>query len=179
MAQVTGQVISISLETDVKKNGGGSYKGWELVYKTTDGEVRTIAKPVTGLTYNAPLKKQLGELSQGDEFTLTQEKNAAGFFDVKSVEKGISDAPKSASVGGGSTVKPQAVSNYETREERNARQRLIVRQSSLAVAKDIVLASNPKSVSIDSVKEVAEDLTNWVFEKGQVGLANMEDDIPA
>jgi hypothetical protein len=177
MAQVTGVVISISLETDVKKNGGGSYKGWELVYKSSDGEVRTIAKPVTGLQYNAPLKKQLGELSQGDEFTLTQEKNAAGFYDVKSIEKGIVEGGKAqASVGSTNQARaPQAVSNYETREERTARQRLIVRQSSLTAA--IGILGNKATPPV--VKDLAEDLTNWVFEKGQVGIANMEDDIPA
>ena len=52
MAQFSGTVVSIALETDVKKNGGGSYKGWELVYRATDNEIRTVAKPVTSLTLN-------------------------------------------------------------------------------------------------------------------------------
>ncbi len=175
---VQGVVITVALETDVKKKDGGTYNGWELVYKSTDGEIRSIAKPVTSLQYNAPLKKGLSELTQGDEFTLTQEKNKAGFYDVKSIVKGFSETPQAASVPtASSTAKPQAVSNYETREERNARQRLIVRQSSLSVAKDVMLAA--KTNDPNAIKNLAEDFTNWVFEKGMVGIENMESDIPS
>lgn len=180
MAQFSGTVISISLETDVKKNGGGSYKGWELVYRASDNEIRTVAKPVTSLTYNANLKKQLGELKQGDEFTLTQEKNAAGFFDIKSIVKGIVEASTSATVTSNGTGKASTptTSNYETRDERNARQRLIVRQSSLTAAIAIAQAETGGKAKRDVVLDLAEQLTDWVFEKGMVGLQNMESDLP-
>ena len=176
MAQVVGKVVSASLETNVKKNGGGTYVGWELVYRTPEGEVRTIAKPVTSLAYNAALKSALASLAPNDDFVLEQEKNQAGFYDVKSISKGAG-APLAQAIPTGAKQTAPQISNYETRDERNARQRLIVRQSSLAVAKDIV-SVGAKTVSPETVKELAEDLTNWVFEKGQVGIANIESDIP-
>lgn len=165
MATVLGTVISVSLETDVKKNGGGSYKGWELVYKSKDGQVQTIAKPVQGLKFNAPLRNQLAELSGGDQFTLEQEKNAAGFNDVKSITKGwneMAQAPQQ------SQAKPAAGGSYaprdfEGKEERQARQRLIVRQSSLTAAVGI-LTVGAKAVDKEAVKALAEELTAWVFE---------------
>ena len=178
--QVQGIVIAVSLETNVKKKDGGTYKGWELIYKSTDGETRTIAKPATSLTYNAALKKSLGDLKQGDEFTLEQEKNAAGFYDIKSIVKGFSEVSLQANAAqgapNGGQKSPQAVSNYETRDERNARQRLIVRQSSLAQAVDVLTAAKIYDTVV--IKGLAEDFTDWVFEKGMVGLQNMESDIP-
>ena len=175
--QVLGVVIAVSLDTNVKKKDGGTYKGWELIYKSTDGETRTVAKPATSLTYNAALKKSLSDLKQGDEFTLEQEKNAAGFYDIKSIVKGISEVSVQANVSQGSaTSKPQAVSNYETRDERIARQRLIVRQSSLANAIEVLTTAKVYDAAV--IKNLAEDFTNWVFEKGAVGLENMESDIP-
>lgn len=186
MAQVQGTVISISVETDVKKQGGGSYKGWELVYKTPDGEVRTIAKPVQGLRFNAALKNQLSDLVAGDTFTLVQEKNAQGFNDVKSVTKGFSDveqAPAPTAQGakpttsGGSNSYTQR--DFESKDERTVKQRLIVRQSSVAQAVAI-LSVGSKSVNIEDVKSLAEDLTDFVYEqkRGQAGLDAIDDDIP-
>ena len=82
-----------------------------------------------------------------------------------------------ANVSQGSTAsKPQAVSNYETRDERIARQRLIVRQSSLANAIEVLTTAKVYDAAV--IKNLAEDFTNWVFEKGAVGLENMESDIP-
>lgn len=165
MAQVLGTVISVSLETDVKKNGGGTYKGWELVYKTKDNQVQTIAKPVQSLKFNAPLRNQLAELVGGDQFTLEQEKNAAGFNEVKSVVKGWSEMaqapqqPQKAAAGG--TYAPR---DFEGKEERQARQRLIVRQSSLTAAVG-VLSVGAKSVDKEAVKDLAEEFTDWVFEE--------------
>lgn len=174
MSLIVGSVINISLETDVKKKDGGTYRGWELIYKTPEGEVHTLAKPVTGLNYNAPLKKALSELVNGDEFTAEVVKNAAGFLDVKSLSKGISGT--SSPSKDTATPRPATTSNYETKEERNARQRLIVRQSSLANAIEVLTTAKVYDATV--IKNLAEDFTDWVFERGQTGLQNMEDDIP-
>ena len=39
---VIGTVISVNLDTPVKKKDGGTYPGWRLVYQDVDGEVKTI-----------------------------------------------------------------------------------------------------------------------------------------
>lgn len=179
MAKVLGTAISVSLETDVAKNGGGTYKGWELVYKANTGEVRTIAKPVQGLTFNPALKGQLQVLQAGEKFTLEQEKEGA-FLVVKSVVKGWDDgavqAPSVPPKGQGQTNTYQA-RDYESKEERTARQRLIVRQSSLTAALS-TLTPGAKTVDKEAVKALAEEYFDWVFESGETGIQNMEDDIP-
>jgi hypothetical protein len=191
MAQVLGTVISIELETDVKKNGGGTYKGWELVYKTPDGEVRNVAKPVQGLKYNAALTGQLKALASGDQFTLEQEKNAAGFFDVKTVVKGWSEGVASPSAP--ATYKADAApraegnakgnsyqaSSYPTADERLKTQNQIVRQSSLAQA-NATLAIGGKAVKPADVIAVANQYVAWVKHEatGMEAIAELESDIP-
>jgi hypothetical protein len=179
--QVLGTVIAVAVDTDVKKKDGGTYKGWELVYKSDGGDVRTISKPIQGLTYNAPLKKALTELSAGDEFTLEQEKNSGGFYDVKKITKGWAQGEPSlpaspAKVSSAPTNSYQA-RDFETKEERTIRQRLIVRQSSLSAAV-AVLTVGAKSVDKEAVKNLAEEFTKFVFEEGLQPRPELADDIP-
>ncbi len=183
--QVLGTVISVAVETDVKKNGGGSYKGWELIYKSDGGDVRTIAKPIQGLRFNAPLKKVLEELAGGDQFTLVQEKNDAGFYDVKSITKGWAEgtpslpASPSQTKGSATSGNAYAARDYEGKEERTARQRLIVRQSSLSAAVAI-LTVGAKAVDKEAVKALADELTDFVFEqkRGTEAIAELAEDVP-
>lgn len=178
-----GTVISVSLETSVKKKDGGSYKGWELVYKSDDGDVRTIAKPVTGLTYNQPLKKALSELSAGDQFTLEQEKNAGGFNDVKSIRKGWAEGqpplPSAASASKASSAPSNSYQarDFETKEERTIKQRLIVRQSSLSTAVDI-LSVGAKVLKKEDVLGLAETLFDWVYETKASDEKAYDEDVP-
>lgn len=186
MATVQGVVISVSTETDVKKQGGGTYKGWELVYKTTEGEVRTVAKPVQGLRFNQALKNALAELKAGDEFTLVQEKNAQGFNDVKSIAKGFVEVEQAPTAPRETANKPSSggansytARDFESKEERTVKQRLIVRQSSVAQAVQI-LSVGAKSVNVEDVKKLAEELTDFVYEKKYDGgsVEDLDDDIP-
>lgn len=171
MATVLGTVISVAVDTDVKKNGGGSYKGWELIYKSDGGDVRTIAKPIQGLRFNAPLKAQLEGLIAGEQFTLEQEKNAGGFYDVKTITKGWVEGqpslPSSSNSGAKSTGTDKSTAytgrDFESKDERTVKQRLIVRQSSLSAALG-VLTVGAKAIDKEQVKALAEEFTNFVYE---------------
>jgi len=185
MAKVLGTVVSISLETDAVKQSGGSYKAWELVYKNQQGKVFTIAKPVQGLKFG-PLKGQLAELNVGDQFTLTQEKNAQGFNDVKSVTKGWDEFASVPSDAKEVPAKPATSNSYqardfETKEERAARQKSIVRQSSLSNA--IAVASvGAKTLDPNTVLELAGQFEQWV-NRVDYGIdkdnpVDFDDDVP-
>jgi hypothetical protein len=188
--QVLGTVVSVSLETQVKKNGGGTYPGWELVYKTQDGEIRTAAKHVNDLKYKPNLKTDLQALAQGDQFTLDQEKNAtSGFYDINSIKKGWAEGSPSIPAQApaeklqGSNNKPAtnnySASSYPTKEERLVTQNQIVRQSSLAQAV-ATLAIGGKAVKPEDVIKVAEGYVNWVksVPVGMEAIAEMADDVP-
>lgn len=186
--QVLGTVMSVSVDKQVKKNGGGTYQGWELVYRAQDDAVRTIAKPIQGLRFNAPLKAQLESLSPEDQFTLEQEKNQQGFYDVKSIVKGWdanagelkapTERAQAASTAK-STGNSYSSSSYPTAEERTKTQNHIIRQSSLAQA-NATLAVGSKGVNPDDVLALAEKYVAWVKNEktGMEAIAELEDDIP-
>lgn len=138
---VQGTVMSFSPSVKVKKQGGGQYDAWELAYRSTENEVKTLVKPVQSLRFNPSLKISLEQLIPGDDFTALLEKNPNGFFDVKSVEKGIKemvDSPKGSSTAAEAASPARSGritgSNYETAEERAKRQVVIVRQSTINAA---------------------------------------------
>jgi hypothetical protein len=198
--QVQGKVISVSTNTTVKKNGGGTYPGWELIYKSLDGEVRTIAKHVNDLKYKPALAEALNGLGVGDDFTLEQEKDAkSGFYNVLSLVKGtVSMEPNlpaksdqtSAPTSTGKSTGYQA-STYPTADERTKTQQHIIRQSSLAQA-NVTLAVGAKAINPDDVIKLAERYVAWVNDNPTVeavvakakaktvvgSLDQMEDDIP-
>jgi hypothetical protein len=184
MATVVGTVIAIGIDVPVKKQAGGTYQGWELVYKTDSGEIRTEAKPMTGLKFNRALADSLADLAVGDVFTLVKEKNQAGFYDVQSVTKGRTESvdlpaekPRVGGVTGGAA--PRTGNTYETPEERKIKQRLIVRQWAGTQAIEI-LKGTPKSViNLATVSELGEQLVDWVYEtKQQGGFDDLGDDVP-
>jgi hypothetical protein len=162
----TGTVISVSLSTQVKKQAGGTYEAWELVYKNADGQIESIQKPVQGLKFNPSLKDSLASLSTGDAVTISLEKNAGNFWEVKTITKGIvevSNEPKSAAAG----VNKVTGSNYETPAERANRQTLIVRQSCLAQAVATATIHGAKVANVVDILKVADQYVNWVNSKGE------------
>jgi hypothetical protein len=162
---IVGTVISVTTETiATKADKSGTYPAWQLIYKDASGQVKEVTKHVNGLKFTAGLKEGLESLSAGDTFTMVVEKEGK-FNEVKGIEKG-GNMP----VVIGPTSSPQAGkvtgSNYETREERAARQRLIVRQSSLTAALGWYEVTKGKP-SIEDVKMLADEFTNFVFETPQ------------
>lgn len=193
MAQEQGTVISVGIDVDVAKNGGGTYKGWELIYRTPNGEVRTLRKPIQGLRFNAPLKAILQSLVAGDNFTLVQEKNQQGYLDVKSISKGFEvgvSAPTAQSAG--NTGQPRAASSagnayasrdFESKDERTVKQRLIVRQSSLSQAVSVLSVGAKSSPKPQEILELAQVFTDWVYggsprEVAEQAVQDIESDIP-
>tara|TARA_Y100001963_G_scaffold150626_1_gene232035 strand:+ start:22 stop:582 length:561 start_codon:yes stop_codon:yes gene_type:complete len=56
-------------------------------------------------------------------------------------------------------------------KENPERQRMIVKQSSLKVALDFMIAKKPKSLYVDDVFKVADKMVDWVMEKPQNGAS--------
>ena len=167
---LTGTVISYTPSTKIQKVGGGSYDAWELVYRSPENEVKQLAKPVQSLKYNKPLAGALAALKPNDEFTAELEKNAGGFWEVKSIAMGSSQdtAPAPSTSTAVSSERPQAPqravnrvtgSTYETAEERAKKQVVIVRQSCIGYAMDLIPA---KERTVETVEEVAGRLEAWV-----------------
>lgn len=96
----------------------------------------------------------------GQEVEVELTKNDAGYSEWKSITP-AGQAPSNASGGAAAPATRVSGSNYETKDERAARQVLIVKQSSLGTA---VEALGPGKAP-DEYLDLAGVFTDWVFEQ--------------
>ncbi len=130
-------VVDVSnLNTHTAKNGR-QYQSVEVMYKNDQGQAQN--KKLMSFA-NPAVFKAAQEWQKGDVIHVSTEKDANGYWQWTAVggaddttDTGGSSAPSTQ----GNAAKPAtrvSGSNYETKEERAARQVMIVRQSSLSNA---------------------------------------------
>ena len=130
-------VVDVSnLNTHTAKNGR-QYQSVEVMYKNDQGQAQN--KKLMSFA-NPAVFKAAQEWQKGDVIHVSTEKDANGYWQWTAVggaddttDTGGSSAPATQ----GNAAKPAtrvSGSNYETKEERAARQVMIVRQSSLSNA---------------------------------------------
>lgn len=172
--EVNGTVVSIDVDVQVAKNGGGTYPGSRLTYRDESGAIKEKAFHSNVFKFNAALKGQLTSLSVGQAFIMDMEKQGE-FWNVKSI-KPTTELTHSKTEG---VVKatPSPKSTYETPEERAKKQVYIVRQSALnqAIAfSEIAVQLDKKFVfNVDEVVSLAKRFENYVLD---LGFDNFKDD---
>lgn len=168
--QITVQNVST---TTINKGGKSRpYGEAKVEFLNERGETKTWT--LRSFT-NPSVFKTISEATPGASYEITTTKNDKDFTEWSSATPvaAAQAAPKSAG-----TSTPTR-STYETPEERAVKQRLIVRQSSLAQA--LVYTANQDRQGEDGVQAVldlAERFTEWVYESPKVGLIEMDEDIP-
>ena len=170
----------INVQSTTKPTAKGSYVMLDVAFKRLDtGKIE--GKKIMSFT-NKEVYDTLAKATNGQQFTVTTEKNdKTGYWDWTGISGGGGEAAAPASrPAAAGFASPK--SNYETPEERAARQILIVRQSSLSNAIDL-LKSEKKPPTVEEVLRTADIFTNWVFQKGvsleqPVNLMDMDDNIP-
>lgn len=168
---ITGKIVSIDLNATITKASGGTYKGAEIVFKDVNGKVQTKNIHENGLKYAPAVKNGLESLEPGDNFTVEKEKKD-DFWTWISIKKGIEQEEKQNTTPQQSTTTKST--SWETAEEREARQKLIVRQSSLTNALSFLVLQGRTHATEEDVLETATTFYNWVFEQGVD--ENTEDD---
>ena len=137
MKVLIGTVVAVDMEATIQKKGGGTYKGVEFTFKTEDGKINTKAFHENQFKFNQALQNTLADLNKGDRFTAEMEKEGE-FWNWKKLSKGVAEntAPKQEAnaSAGKQPYTPRPNDTYETKEERAARQVMIVRQSSISSA---------------------------------------------
>lgn len=180
---VRGTVVTVDLDIQVPKNGGGAYPGSRLTYRDATGAMKEKAFHQNVFKFNAGLKAQLSNISApGTEFVMSMEKEGE-FWNVKSINpagavsaKPTNDTPATGKAAPASYTSPK--STYETPEERAKKQVYIVRQSSITAA--IAYLKGQDSASVDDVLDLAKQFEQYVFGEGsskQVALGT-EDNFP-
>ena len=163
-------VINVEKSTKPAKTGKGTYDQLEVAYKDENGKVNS--KALFSFA-NKEVFTTLEKAGKGDTFDVVSEKNDKGFWNwtaVKAVSGVSAPAEKDASSGakGNTYVDPR-----ETREERELRQKHIIRQSCLAQA--VAYAGSEKDT--DDLLQLAEQFEAWVTREDPVTIANLEDDV--
>ncbi len=184
MAQINGTVVAVEIDVPVKKNGGGTYQGWSLVYKDNTGEIKTMSKHMNSLKYAQPLKNGLESLKAGDAFTLEQEKEG-DFWNPKSIYKSTGGHIKDdGTVGLGAKSAPAkpaytapSSSTYSTVEERAQTQKYIVRQSSITAALKVLELRGTKKVEVNDVITLAQYFEEFVMGTNVKGIQHVGEDM--
>lgn len=170
----------------------GSYQVIDLAYKNKSFQDKLEGKKVMSFT-NKDVFAALQKASFGDVFNVSRVKNDKGFWDWTAVSADgdvpsvVNNSP--VSNGTAAPVKTGNVtpkSNYETAEERAARQVLIVRQSSISSAVNLAVANKVKDPQ--EVIKIAQTFEAYVFGKEAAPVVeeappgnffeDMEDDFP-
>lgn len=182
--QLTGTVVSVDKNVDIEKKDGGTYPGSRLSYRTQDGKLQEQAWHENGLKYNHAVRNSLDELTAGDKFTMTKEKNDKGFWEVKSLIKGVAEQPKQA--GNSYTPSNNSSNTFEVNNQLKEkqmkfdelRQPIYVRQTALKAASE--LATVLKLKTEQAVLEQAQRFVRYI-ETGDIGDMNglVSDDLDA
>ena len=168
------QIIDVGTPNTHAAKNGRSYQSIEVTYKGTDGKVSS--KKLMSFS-NPSVFKAISGMNKGDQVDVVTTKDDAGYWQWTGINDGASSAPAQTTQGASTPTTTRVTgSNYETADERAARQRLIVRQSSLSAAVSI-LTVGAKTVDKEAVKNLAQELTDWVFETKPLTIAKLDADI--
>jgi hypothetical protein len=164
-------IIDVGAPNTHAAKNGRSYQSIEVTYKDDQGQVKN--KKLMSFS-NPSVFNHIKDLTKGDQINLRTEKDAAGYWQWIGIEgdKTVATETKTTPQTGGRVTG----SNYETKEERAARQVLIVRQSSLSSAVELLGPGK----SVEEVLAVAKQFEDYVFAKstGIDAINEMEDDFP-
>jgi hypothetical protein len=177
---VKGNVVSIEIDVQVAKNGGGTYPGSRLTYRDETGTIKEKAFHQNVFKFNAPLKVQLANLKVGETFNMTMEKEGE-FWNVKGIAPAGATPPvadKDVPATGKTTPYQAPKSTYATPEERAQTQVYIVRQSSINAAVALS-AANKATYDVKTILDIAKQFEAHVmgehFDDGT--MKGMEDDV--
>jgi hypothetical protein len=182
--EVTGTVVSVEIDVQVAKNGGGTYPGSRLTYRDADGALKEKAFHQNVFKFNKELKAQLTNIQQaGTQFVMDMQKEGE-FWNVKSIMPAgvVSAKPTNDTPATGKTAAYQAPkSTYATPEERAQTQVYIVRQSAINAAVALTAANAThfkKEKAPADIIEIAKHFENYVFNAGDNKKGLTLDDFP-
>lgn len=155
--------IKIIAVSDIKNvpTAKGSYDTLEVTYKNLSFDGKVEAKKLMSFT-NKEVFNAIKSSSANDIFEITRQKDDKGYWQWIGIGPS-NGAPATVSVTAKTTApNPAPKSTYETAEERAARQVMIVRQSSLATAVNL-LKTDKKVPPVAEILLVAKQFESYVF----------------
>lgn len=151
-------IVAVDVESITK--GKNTYQAMSVAFKGDDGKVD--AKKLVSFATDKMVWDTLVNAKKGDTFSIEQEKNEGGFWQWTAVHRQDGMPPPKANP---TPMKP----TYETPDERAKRQVMIVRQSSIASAVELIKANQPDPAK---VIEIAKLFEAYVLDLDMDGLVN-------
>ena len=168
-------IVDVSPAQSKTASTGRQYQEIELMFKDATG--KPSSKKI--MSFNTDLFKAVQGLQRGANVFVTRQKNdKTGYWDWVAIGEGAPQKAQQAASSPGTRV---SGSNYETKEERAARQVMIVRQSSLSTAVASLAVGAKASPLAADVIAYAKQLEAYVLGQGsdrEVDFSSIEDDIP-
>ena len=172
-----------SLKTHAAKNGR-QYQSIEIMYKNDAGQAQN--KKLMSFA-NPAVFKAAQTWSKGDVIHVSTEKDQNGYWqwtavgDANTTTDKRDDGTAQGSTQAASSTAPTRVSgsNYETKDERAARQVMIVRQSSLSNAVATLAIEGSKATANDVIS-LAKLYEGYVLgsEPSGASINDLDSDIP-
>lgn len=172
MYNMNVEIIDVTKSEEPKKVGKGKNKVLTITYKSDDGKVE--AKKLFDWATKTEVWEILDNAQKGSVLNVEKEKNDKGYWDWMAVHR--QDGPMNT----GSPSRPAPTKpTYETHEERALKQVMIVRQSSISSAVNL-LGPVPKGADQVAasalVVEIAKRFESYVMGNS---IYDLENDIPS
>ena len=173
-------IIDVGAPNTHAAKNGRSYQSIEITYKGDNGQVAT--KKLMSFS-NPSVFNHIKNLTKGDVVDVVTTKDDNGYWQWTNIGSGQGSAPAAAATSSApSTGGKVSGSNYETKEERAARQVYIVRQSSISAAIGALSVGAKSSLNSADVIKLAKDFETYVFSKEEAvagpEITDIQDDIP-
>jgi len=172
---VKGTVVTVELDVEIKKNGGGVYQGGRLSYRDESDQLKEQNFHNNAFKFNAALKTAMENFKAGDKIYMEKIKEGE-FWNVKAMglDDGSAQTPTAPAGSPPAATTPYAgkpatspKGNFPTAEERAQTQVYIVRQSTLAHAINAlplwVNAGKGIKVTPELIIETAKKFENHVM----------------
>jgi hypothetical protein len=172
-------ILSVDIKT--VPTAKGSYQTADVAYKNNSFQGKVEGKKVMSFGATKDSFSTLALAQPGESYEVTIVKNDKGYNDWVSMAKAEAGAssPAVSAPAGGKAPAATPRSTYETPEERAQRQVLIVRQSSLSAAVNLLLAGAKTPPPVENVLAIAKQFEDYVFGKQALGpVSEMENDFP-
>jgi len=174
-------ITLLSVDIKTVPTAKGSYQTADVAYKNNSFQGKVEGKKVMSFGATKDSFSTLALAQPGESYEVTIVKNDKGYNDWVSMAKAEAGAnsPAVSAPAGGKAPAATPRSTYETPEERAQRQVLIVRQSSLSAAVNLLLAGAKTPPPVENVLALAKQFEDFVFGKQALGpISEMSDDFP-
>lgn len=170
MSNMIIKITDVEQQT-AKNKAGKSYNLLEVSYKNVSFDNKPEIKKHNQYG-NKEVFETLKNAVKGDVFTITREKDDAGYWQWVGITQGENATPAPTTAPSKATPAPK--STYETPEERAKKQVYIVRQSSVNAAIEF-LNHNNKNYKLGDIIDTAKVFEGYVF---GTDLAVDSDELP-